>query len=149
MLQYRNCAPAEQAALTQLLHQLDESFPIPLSHKTDLSSYSAKLLNLGIAYGAWEEEQLVGLCGFYANDMQTKKAYVAVLGVAPEQQRKGIARGLLTGALEQCRRAGMELCCLHTHRTNTGAIALYKSMDFTGSVNPERPEDILFTKVLL
>lgn len=148
MLQYRRCEASDGEALTALLYRLDATFPIPLSRKTDLSVYGAKLLAQGAVCGAWENGDPVGLCGFYANDLQTKKAYVAVLGVLETHQRRGIARRLLQDSLALCRQAGMQECCLFTHQTNLGAIALYRSFGFAASVTPERPEDILFTKEL-
>ncbi len=148
MLTYRRFAPAEHESLTQLLRQLDATFPIPLSRKVDLAAYAEKLLRIGTAYGAWEEESPVGLCGFYANDQQTGKAYVSVVGVLASHQRRGIARTLLADSLALCRKAGMGQCCLYTHQTNLGAIALYRSFGFHEEITLQRPEDILFTKEL-
>ncbi len=148
MLTYRSFSVHESELLTRLLIQLDSSFPIPLSEKTELSSYAKKLLGSGTAYGAWEDGQPVGICGFYANDLTAGKAYVSVLGVLSSHQRRGIARKLLQDCLVLCRRAGMHWCCLYTHKTNLGAIALYRSFGFTEEITPQRPEDILFTKEL-
>ncbi len=148
MLQYRNCTPSDRPALLALLRELDPYFPIPLSRKTDLALYADKLLAQGTACCAWEAERPVGLLGFYANDLQTRTAYFSVLGILPSHQRRGIARQLMEQGLAHCRRAGMTRCCLYTHQTNRGAIALYRGLGFSETVTAQRPEDILFTKEL-
>ncbi len=148
MIEYRLCEVGELDKLSSLLYNIDGSFPIPLSKKTDLKHYGQKLLDKGAVYGAWDKESMVGMCGFYANDTVNHKAYIAVLGIAAEYQHQGIAKHLLNETIAYCSSQKMKQCYLFTHKTNSGAIALYKGLGFSEAFDADRPDDIMFIKNL-
>ncbi len=145
---YQWATMQDRIAVWQLLGRLDRFFPIPLSEKTDLQTLTDKLFNKGKVLLALDGETPVGLIGFYANDAQTRQAYVSVVGVSEAYRGRGIARELLCRAMAYSREVGMAECRLYTHRSNTAAIRLYEGLSFEGQEDAARPADILFVKKL-
>ena len=131
--------------LCRFLEKVDGSFPIPLSSKIELSVLSDKLCTIGIVFAAHIDGELAGIIGLYANDSETKTAYFSVLAVLNEYSGKGIASQLLQNAVEEAKLCGMRKVRLYTHKTNKGAIHLYKKAGFHENYDENRPCDILFT----
>ena len=84
--------------------------------------------------GAFEEEQLVGMVGFYRESALKvrHKGYIVSMYVQPEDRRRGIARALLLAALERIRRLpDLDQVLLGVVETQTTAKHLYESLGFT------------------
>ncbi len=148
MITYRLAMSSDFVAITGLLGHIDKTFPIPLSVKTDLGELARKFLENGYVYLALDEDNPIGMVGFYANDAQTNSAYISVVGVTQTYQRKGIAWKLINKSLVLCKENGMTSCVLYTHKTNAGAIAMYEKLGFTAERDPDRQDDIRFVKKL-
>lgn len=148
MITYHLSPKHDIDSLKCLLYQLDKTFPIPLSKKTDLDVLANKFLEKGYVYIALDGMNPVGMVGFYANDFKQYRAYISVVGVLPNYQGQGIAKQMMIGTLAICKKNGMTSCNLYTHKTNVGAIAMYKKLDFVAEEDAERPHDIKFTKGL-
>ncbi len=148
MIHYSFCDPADRAIVINFLQSIDRSFPVPLSEKEDIGYLADKLLSYGYVCLASESGKPVGMCGFYANDVAQRRAYISVIGILKEYRRRGIAQKLLDISLDLCLEKGMKRCDLYTHKTNSDAISFYYRSGFTASTDPGRPEDILFSKEL-
>jgi ribosomal protein S18 acetylase RimI-like enzyme len=83
--------------------------------------------------GAFHDDQLVGMVGFYretALKIQHKGSIVSMY-VLPEYRSQGIARALLTEALDRARRLpGLTQVLLGVMETQTTAKRLYESLGF-------------------
>ena len=83
--------------------------------------------------GAFEEESLVGIVGFF-RESGTKgqhNGYIISMYVAPEQRGHGIGKALVAEAIAQARTiAGLEQLLLAVVTTNTAARRLYRSLGF-------------------
>ena len=141
MIVYRNIKNNEKTGLLKFLRQVDLLFPIPLSHKQNLEILSDKLLNLGVAIGAYYDEKLVGVICGYANDAEHGRAYISVLCVLTEFQGKSIAKNLVEEFIKECKVANMRKICLYTHSTNERAIGLYRKIGFS-EIESDRDGDI-------
>ncbi|MBE7036418.1 MAG: GNAT family N-acetyltransferase [Ruminococcaceae bacterium] len=137
----RQLTNVDKEVLTRYLKQVDQDFPIPLSEKVDLEEYSDKILLNGIGFVHIVEENIAGAILFYANDLETKMAYISVLSVSSAYRKRGIAQGLLTTCLQKCEAMGYQTICLHTHKTNYGAISLYEKNGFQRFDDGNRPGD--------
>jgi ribosomal protein S18 acetylase RimI-like enzyme len=83
--------------------------------------------------GAFQDGQLMGLCGFYREAMQKQrhKGNIISLYVAPEARGQGISRALMTEAFRRVRQiAGVEQLLLGVMTTQTAARQLYESLGF-------------------
>ena len=83
--------------------------------------------------GAFQDDQLVGIVGFYretALKIQHKGSIVSMY-VQPEFRSQGIARALLTEAIDRARRLpGLTQLLLGVMETQTTAKRLYESLGF-------------------
>ena len=129
--------------LNNFLNEIDSDFPIPLSEKVDLFEFSKKILSLGIVFAEFDGDTICGAILFYANDTETKTAYVSVLGVLKSHRKKGIAQRLLSECIKTLSEMDFKTVSLYTHKTNLGAIALYEKNGFKKETDLKRPDDYL------
>ena len=83
--------------------------------------------------GAFQDGQLVGLCGFYREAMlkQRHKGNIISMYVAPEARGQGISRTLMNEAIHRVRQIdGVEQLMLGVMTTQTAARKLYESLGF-------------------
>lgn len=59
-----------------------------------------------------------------------KKGHVVSIAVLPEQRRKGIAKALMTAAMEAMRQYNAKQCYLEVRVTNDSGVGLYKNLGF-------------------
>ena len=59
-----------------------------------------------------------------------KKGHVVSIAVMPEHRRKGIAKALMTAAMEGMRQYNAKQCYLEVRLTNEAAVELYKKLGF-------------------
>lgn len=131
------------------LKKIDSLFPIKLSDKTDLSNLTEKFLSLGTIFSISENNEIVGLIAGYNNDILNHNAYISVLAVLPEYQGRGYASTLLIEFEKICKQKNMRRIEVYTHKTNFGAIKMYKKNNYVvDNSNTQRPDDIKFYKEL-
>jgi [ribosomal protein S18]-alanine N-acetyltransferase len=70
------------------------------------------------------------LAGFVIGQIAADEAEILSLGVAPEWQRRGIARHMIEGLVRAARRAEVKRLFLEVAADNTAAIKLYKGLGF-------------------
>jgi ribosomal-protein-alanine N-acetyltransferase len=70
------------------------------------------------------------LAGFVLGQIAADEAEVLSIGVAPEWQRRGIARHMMEGLVRAARRADVRRVFLEVAADNAGAIGLYNSLGF-------------------
>ena len=133
--------------LLRFLCEIDKDFPIKLSEKTDLNLLAEKFCSLGeVGYIKTEDRIVAAVCG-YMNDMETKEAYISVVGTLREYRGRGHAQELIEEFIEKSKISGMKSVKLHTRNSNFGAIRLYEKLGFV-KVECDRVGDICFRKEL-
>ena len=83
--------------------------------------------------GAFEEESLVGIVGFYRESglKGQHKGYIISMYTAPDQRGRGIGKALVAEAIAQARTIpGLEQLLLAVVTSNTAARQLYRSIGF-------------------
>jgi ribosomal-protein-alanine N-acetyltransferase len=70
------------------------------------------------------------LAGFVLGQIAADEAEVLSIGVAPEWQRRGLARHMMEGLVRAARRAEVKRVFLEVAADNAGAIGLYNSLGF-------------------
>jgi ribosomal protein S18 acetylase RimI-like enzyme len=74
------------------------------------------------------EERIPG--GHQRPPLEPDQAHVRMLGVHPDDQRRGIGRRLMDACVDEARRAGKRRMTLETTEAMTAAHRLYESMGF-------------------
>lgn len=103
---------------------------------------------------AWDEEEIVALiehpaassfvaqlreprvlAGFILGQIAADEAEILSIGVAPEWQRRGIARGMVEGLVRAARRAEVKRLFLEVAADNEAAMRFYDGMGFSAIGN--------------
>lgn len=130
--------------LQQFLKEIDSSFPVPLSAKTDLDQMAEKVLTLGVVLAAETPERIAGVITGYANDQVNRTGYIAVLGISASYRGASLGSRLVQVFREEAMAAGMERITLFTHQDNQGAIRFYQRQGFVldNTIQKNYPYDV-------
>lgn len=85
---------------------------------------------LRVGYDCWVADSGGAVAGYGMMSMGAGECHILNLCVAPALRRRGMGRALLVALLDRARRAGMEQAFLEVRPSNTGALALYRSLGF-------------------
>ncbi|WP_147111256.1 GNAT family N-acetyltransferase [Tateyamaria sp. syn59] len=91
-----------------------------------------KALEFGGMRGVFEDETLVGFCGYRPQQLQRirHRAELGPFYVTPSQQGSGAAQVMMKGILEEARAGGVAQIELTVAPDNARAIAFYKRQGF-------------------
>lgn len=117
--------------LINFLEEMDAHFEPPMRERVNLRDYITKLKEHGNILGVLNSEKnLVAVIAFYANDKDTRTAYVTYLAVHPDAWGQSLGKLLVAKALTQAATQGMNACKVKTWNNNRKAIKLYQSAGF-------------------
>jgi ribosomal protein S18 acetylase RimI-like enzyme len=114
---------------------LEAGFLAKLWEKVDRSVYLTKLSTLATNFEAWEHGRLVGLVSVYTNRVEEGEAYITHVGIIPDFQGGGIAKQLLSTALDHVRGIGFDHVLLEVEAANHKAKGLYLKLGFLPVAN--------------
>ena len=97
------------------IKEVEQDFVPPLLDRVNIAEFYNKVNSLAVLYGCYRKDELIGLCIFYANDFETKKAYVTFLAVDRKHRGNNIAGELLKDVCIYAKEQGMESIGLHTY----------------------------------
>lgn len=83
---------------------------------------------LRFAQGAWVGDGM--LAGFVVASLVPPESEIEFIAVAPEFQRRGIGRALLTASITELKRRGVTQVLLEVRASNLGAQAMYRTAGF-------------------
>lgn len=124
-----------------LLEEFSNVFTPPLYINIEnFSLHAEKLIKYSENYILRQNDKNIGFICFYANDFEAKKAFISLICVKEEFQKKGYASALLEKCFELCKDR-MNFVELEVFSNNTKAISFYKKHGFVRiekeSKNPE------------
>lgn len=135
-------------AVLQTLLDFSDVFP-HLGEKIDsMDAYAEKLSRFAQCWAGTEADAPVGLVIFYANDLNTRTAYISLIGVQKAMQGKGVGQRLMTHCAETAKALGMQQLSLEVDCDNLSAQRFYQKNGFTFSGNTER-NSMYLTKSLV
>lgn len=100
------------------------------SDRAKLNKYLAKIDQNARFEKKYIDGQLAGFIAFYANDYQSKHAFITMLLVDERYRRKNVAKQLLTHVLAVVKDQGFCRCSLAMRLHNFKALGLYESAGF-------------------
>ncbi|MGF6268086.1 ribosomal protein S18 acetylase RimI-like enzyme [Lelliottia nimipressuralis] len=111
------------------LNRCDKFFVQNLTAKTDIISYSAKVVLHAKCFEAWHKMTLVGLVAAYF-DSETRNGFITNVSVIPEFQQNGLASQLLKQCINELQDAGAIRIRLEVDQHNHVAQRLYYKYGF-------------------
>lgn len=85
-----------------------------------------KICKYAIFLASYSEDTPCGYVAFYANDSETKSAYITMIAVHPDFHRSGVGKLLLNAAIGISKQYGMTQLRLEVDLDNVGAIRFYQ-----------------------
>lgn len=98
--------------------------------KENIETYAMKIFQNGICCAAKVNGTICGLIAFYANNTDTKTAFITSVLVDKSYRKQGVATLLLKNAEEYCVKNGMIKISLEVDKRNEKAIALYTKFNY-------------------
>lgn len=132
------------------LRKVDRDFPVPLSHKQELSAYAHKLREKATLCAACVDGMIVSLVAGYTDNLTNGMAYIALAATLSQARGQGMAAGLVEEFLSICRQKKIGAVHLYAVRSNTPAMQMYRRLGFTELVLPDepRPDDVHLIRYL-
>ena len=113
-----------------LLEHFDSVFPHLKEKISSYAEYAEKLSRFAHVCVIKLEGELCGLLVYYANDKETRTAYIALIGVMEKFQGRRIGQRLLEHCVERSLAYGMHRLNLEVDLDNEQAIRFYKKHGF-------------------
>lgn len=113
------------------LNKVDTSFPIPLSEKQDLKTFSEKLITKGTLCAATDAGKIVSMVGGYTENIIDNKAYISIVATLDEYAGRGFAKKLIKEFICICKDKKIEAVHLYAVPSNLVAVNMYKSIGFS------------------
>ena len=107
------------------LLRIDQTLPVPLSERVNLTKFATKAVERSIVYAIEDQSQLAAAAIFYYNFRGQPYAYLDLIGTAPGYSGRGYAKAIMDAIEDAARKAEMTEFHLHTNDTNHAAVALY------------------------
>lgn len=114
----------------KVIEKLDHVFPRGLVRRDNYEEIFGKIDNYAIFIGAYENDEPVGYAAIYANDMESKIAFITMIGVLENMQGKHVGSTLMKRCVEESQKCGMNAIRLEVLNTNTKAIDFYHHSGF-------------------
>lgn len=130
MMEIKNLFEIEnfEEKILNFLKEIDNEFKIPLSKRVSLDEYMYKIKTLASSYVILDNNKIIASIIFYKNDNTNKKAYVTLVGVLREYQKRGIAKLLLEKCIFDTENSSMRIIGIHTD--NIVAKKVYEEYGF-------------------
>lgn len=146
MLHTKGHERVSYSRLLEFLVAVDKLYPTSLSLKVSLPKYAKKLHENATICFHEEDGKIVGVVAGYTENTINNAAFVSMVGVLPEYQRKGIAEELVKEFIDRANHKRLDFVHLYAVKENTPAVKLYKKLGFVEWYfeNDPRPEDVHF-----
>lgn len=125
-----------------VLEDFEDVFP-RLSSRVSLIDYAKKTVKYGNVFVVYDGKKPAALIAFYDNDLQSKNAFVTLVGVKSEYRRRHLGTQLLALCESDAKNAGMKTISLEVRKEKDGAIAFYSD---NGYKEYKRSNEAVFMK---
>lgn len=103
---------------------------LPRLKEVDIEKLAKKIIDKGNLYVIRDGILIAGTVAFYCNNLESKEAYLSLIGVKEPYRKKGYGKRLLQLVLSESTRAGMKSVRLEVRSDNKEAIRFYMSKGF-------------------
>ena len=110
--------------------EVDPVFPYGLHGQPDPEAALLKMLRLADFIVAKDADEVAGMAVIYANDRETRTAYITLFGVKEAYGRQGVGSLLLKACEELALRRGMDRIRLEVTDSNERAVHFYAKNGF-------------------
>lgn len=126
---------------------IGDAFDPPfLERYGDPEGYLEKMARNGRTVVCFEGGEIRGCVTFYANDLESRVAFLTLIAVSPACRGRGVAKALLETAIRLSAESGMDELDLEVEKGNRPALGLYGRFGF--AVREDRGDGWILRKSL-
>lgn len=114
----------------EIIEKCDTAFIHPLTKRKNYISIFEKIDKYAIFLAAYEENDAIGYAALYANNFETRIAYITMIGVIEKMQRKQVGSCLMQECIDAAANVGMTQLRLEVADINAKAISFYEYFGF-------------------
>lgn len=108
----------------------DSAFPLPICDKENYAEIFKKIDQYAEFLVVYQDGDIAGYAAMYNNDLNSRTAYISMLGVREEYQGKHIGSQLMKACKENAQKKGMKAVRLEVFDSNKKAIGFYEKAGF-------------------
>ena len=120
----------EREEIYNVLLDFEDVFPDLKNRISNLSEYAQKLKDYADVYVGIQDNENVGLLVFYANDFESRTAYISLIGIKEAYRYMNFGKQLLFKVIELSRKRGMKTIRLEVDNKNEVAKKFYQRNGF-------------------
>lgn len=117
--------------IKSILREFSDSLHSLRFGRIDIDAFSEKIQKNGWLCVCAEEDEIKGFAVFYANNHQTREAFLSMIAVKQKYRKDGIGSRLLMFVEKKSYQAGMRFLRLEVKKENSGAIIFYEKKGFS------------------
>jgi ribosomal-protein-alanine N-acetyltransferase len=129
-VEIRNLAESDMESVIGLVELLEQAAHWPRQTFVEMLSGEFRSRRIALVAALAGSHEVIG---FAVASLIPPEAELENIAVAPEFQRRGIARRLLCELVKELLHSGVETIHLEVRESNTAAVSLYKSFGFIES----------------
>lgn len=112
----------------------------------DKREYAKKIVKNGNLLLLKDEDKVVAFCSFYSNDLQSRTAFLSMIAVKRDEEKRGYGSKILEECERYCRSQGMKYLQLEVYSDNKNAVAFYKKNKFE-IIKSNKEKLLMFKKI--
>ena len=131
----------------QAITACDDAYTISVINRSNFESLFKKIDSNAEFLIAKEDSEVIGYAAMYANDYESKAAFLTLLCVKSNYHRGGVGSMLINNCIDKAVSNGMETIRLEVLKKDTGAISFYKHHGFN-TTDEQKADSIFMEKSL-
>ena len=114
----------------RIIESCDDAFIYGIVNKKDYLNILNKIDQNAYLIGIYNSDQPIGYAAIYANDYESKVAYISMIGVVKRMQGMHIGSKLMIECIEIAKKEHMHIIRLEVLKNNIQAIKFYRRYGF-------------------
>lgn len=114
----------------KVMRSCDSAFPLPICDKENYAEIFNKINQYADFLVDYQDGDIAGYAAMYNNDLNSRTAYISMIGVREEYQGKHIGSLLMKVCKENAQKKGMKAIRLEVFDSNKKAIGFYEKEGF-------------------
>ncbi len=114
----------------EIVEHCDTVFSRPITLRDNYEEIFNRIDRHAMFFAAVEDRRVIGYAAVYMDDMETKAAYITMIGVIGEMQGRHVGGTLMRSCIEEALRRGMTSIRLEVLKTDAIAITFYDHQGF-------------------